>query len=663
MNTLSKMRGALVLLLLGGAWLSNLAWAEVPDRVGRIAYLSGEVQFYSEAARGWVPAELNAPVSSRNSLFTGPDGRAEVRFGSAAATLDANTQLDIPLLDDTRFQARLSRGSASFRVALIESDESYEITALPGRYQFLQAGRYRIDLEAAASSVTVFSGLANMILPSQALLVGAGKSLSINGSSYQWGAARLNALDDFATQRDDTLRASQAIRYVSPQMTGYEELDANGRWENDADYGTVWYPTTYVSSGWVPYRDGHWAYVAPWGWTWIDAAPWGFAPSHYGRWIKIGSSWAWAPGTYVKRPSYAPALVAFIGGVPGASIPLAARPELSWYPLAPWENYRPPYRHNSQHLSNINNFRIKEPPSSAMRNVENQSISVNQLHGRTELPHAAFVGSRAPGRTALPAFSPSSVRGQAAQPSVPGALPFVSSSSSSGTGRSEFGEKRSRQEPWSEPAVRGPRNPPSPVEEVGSGSRRPFNPLESAPKPLPNAMPNTAQPPAGNFRSESFGRAWQTPPALVSPQKSEPAAAFPRENRGPQPAVQPPPIQRIAPEIPAATFRRQESGPRGGAPTAVEESRPESPRNRFGASQFGTHPAPPNPSQPEIGAPRMRVEPPVARPEPRIDLPNRSRNNAPEPQREIKREPEKEHAGGFERGRLGESKGRDQGPR
>ncbi len=41
--------------------------------------------------------------------------------------------------------------------------------------------------------------------------------------------------------------------------------------------GTVWYPQS-VPTNWAPYRDGHWAYVAPWGWTWIDDAPWGFNP-------------------------------------------------------------------------------------------------------------------------------------------------------------------------------------------------------------------------------------------------------------------------------------------------------------------------------------------------------------------------------------------------
>jgi len=54
-------------------------------------------------------------------------------------------------------------------------------------------------------------------------------------------------------------------------------------------YGSVWYPN--VPPGWAPYREGHWAWVEPWGWTWVDDAPWGFAPFHYGRWVNAGGRW------------------------------------------------------------------------------------------------------------------------------------------------------------------------------------------------------------------------------------------------------------------------------------------------------------------------------------------------------------------------------------
>ena len=110
------------------------------------------------------------------------------------------------------------------------------------------------------------------------------------------------------------------------------------------EYGQVWYPP--VSPGWVPYRQGHWAYVAPWGWTWIDDAPWGFAPFHYGRWVQIGGRWAWTPGAVAvaEPPVYAPALVAFIGIGAGVALGAAlASGSIGWVPLGPREPFRPWY--------------------------------------------------------------------------------------------------------------------------------------------------------------------------------------------------------------------------------------------------------------------------------------------------------------------------------
>ena len=52
-------------------------------------------------------------------------------------------------------------------------------------------------------------------------------------------------------------------------VVGYEDLDDNGDWRDDSNYGHVWFPNR-VSTGWAPYREGHWDWVAPWGWTWVD---------------------------------------------------------------------------------------------------------------------------------------------------------------------------------------------------------------------------------------------------------------------------------------------------------------------------------------------------------------------------------------------------------
>ena len=103
-------------------------------------------------------------------------------------------------------------------------------------------------------------------------------------------------------------------RYMDRRLSYWsDDLDSYGSWSVQPEYGNVWFPRT-VAAGWVPYRDGHWAWIDPWGWTWVDDAPWGFAPFHYGRWAYFDRGWGWVPGPRTVRPVYAPALVAFVGG-------------------------------------------------------------------------------------------------------------------------------------------------------------------------------------------------------------------------------------------------------------------------------------------------------------------------------------------------------------
>lgn len=631
------------------ASLSGSALAQVPDRVGRIAYLAGDVQFYSESAQAWLPAQLNAPVSSRNSLFTGPDGRAEIRFGSTAVALDRQTQLDIQLLDDTSFRAAVPRGSVSLRVPRIEGDEAYEVTAPGADYGVLQAGRFRVDAADSGSSVTVLAGLVNAsVAGGDSVMVEPGQALSVADGRFVRHPARSNALDNWAAQRDNVHRSSRSARYVSSNMTGYEELDANGRWASDPDYGNVWYPTTYVSAGWVPYRDGRWAYVAPWGWTWIDAAPWGFAPFHYGRWVLIGHRWAWMPGAYVRRPSYAPALVGFIGGSSGGnvaiSISIGTQPAVGWYPLPPWERYRPAYAHHDVQLRNINNFSISKPPSGAWRTVEQRRVSANQAQGATVVPREAFVDSRPVRRAALSVAAPVLAAPQAA--SVPIAAPTRPAMvAPSVNGRPEPGDRRGMREaervhtdservgavvsPQTSPTSRDPRSSnsrgenregrervwtneragarqPQPATAIPQGREPVSVPRAISAQPVPAAPSTAPETRSGAFRGESRGAERQAPPVIVAPQTSPPVSA-PRVDSTSVRQFVPPPA--VSPEQPAAIPSRRERSQRAEVPT---------PRTEPGSEQR-VEPRAVQRIEPRVGPPRV---------EPRIE-PQREQQRAP----------------------------------
>ncbi len=164
--------------------------------------------------------------------------------------------------------------------------------------------------------------------------------------------------DQWNSSRDLREDQSLSARYVSREMDGYEDLDEYGSWADQPGYGQVWMPRS-VSAGWAPYHDGHWAWIAPWGWTWVDDAPWGFAPYHYGRWASFGGRWGWVPGPYGVTPLYAPALVGWIGGGRGGSgfslsFSFGNAAAVGWFPLGPREPYFPSYNVSSRYFGRVN---------------------------------------------------------------------------------------------------------------------------------------------------------------------------------------------------------------------------------------------------------------------------------------------------------------------
>lgn len=339
--------------------LSPSAWADPPARVGRLSYLSGTVSFKDASSGEWLPATLNYPVTSGDSLQTEPGSRAEIQVGSSSLSVGANTALDVVVLDDAFFHTRLARGAIIVRVRNLEQGEVYTVDAPGGTISLMRPGRYRIDTDPAGSSATlvVSRGEAQVSVSGSLLAVPEGAAANIaNGQTYTYGTANA-ASDDFdrwALARERSEDQSQSAQYLSPETTGYPDLDRYGHWQRVTDYGPLWFPAA-VAPGWAPYRFGYWAWISPWGWTWIDDAPWGFAPFHFGRWVFFNGLWAWSPGVFVTRPVFAPALVAFIGGRHfRIFLSSGVTPLVGWFPLAPGEVFIPSFNCSPLFIRRIN---------------------------------------------------------------------------------------------------------------------------------------------------------------------------------------------------------------------------------------------------------------------------------------------------------------------
>jgi len=337
---------------------------ELPARTARLAYSESAISIQLAPESPWSVAAVNTPLTAGNSLFTEPGSRAEVRLSATAIRLAEGSELEIRRLDDDVFEANVASGSVSVRVRFAQRGERY-VFATPQAVFVLDAeGTYRIDYDPVVdeSRLVVASGSAHVEGGPGRVVIPAGRSLRLAGgmepSSGLEAIPEEDEFDHWAQSRDAGWSDASTRRYVSPYVTGYEDLEANGQWSSDPDYGPVWTPSR-VGPSWSPYSDGRWANVQPWGWTWIDNAPWGYAPFHYGRWVFVRDRWSWCPGRRTDRPVYSPALVGWTGT--GSSVP---GPGASgWYPLAPWERFQPWYHASPAHLDRVNaTVRDRPPP-------------------------------------------------------------------------------------------------------------------------------------------------------------------------------------------------------------------------------------------------------------------------------------------------------------
>jgi hypothetical protein len=335
------------------------ALADPPGRVARLSFIGGSVVLRPASVDDWSLATLNYPLSIGDQVWTDRSARAELQLGSIVIRLGPLTAASVLNLDDHTVQLRVTQGAVSMRVRALDDRDVIEIDTPTGAASILRTGLYRIDVNDTGddSTVTVREGEADVAVGTTAFPLRRDQSADLIGMegtrSDIHDAVPGDDFDAWCLAREQRVVAVQATRYVSPAMVGYEDLDANGTWLVDAEYGPVWIPR--VNAGWAPYHVGHWVWAEPWGWTWIDDAPWGFAPFHYGRWAFLPArGWAWVPGTVVARPVYAPALVAFVGGSSwNVSVAVGSGP-VGWFPLGPREVFVPAYQVTPDYVQRVN---------------------------------------------------------------------------------------------------------------------------------------------------------------------------------------------------------------------------------------------------------------------------------------------------------------------
>ena len=362
-----------------------------PTRVARISYLDGAVSMQPGGDGEWGNAAKNRPVTIGDKLWVDKDSRAELQAGQAGIHVGSMTALSFLNLDANIIQMRLAEGSINFRVRELREGDLYEVDAPNMAFTVRQAGAFRVDVDETGQSarVTVIRGEGEVAAGGKTYEVHSGERAEFNGvddniESNIDRAPGPDGLDRWAQDRDLKEDNSISAKYVSREMVGYDDLDDYGSWNDEPEYGHVWYPRE-VDPGWAPYSTGYWNWVGPWGWTWVDYSPWGFAPYHYGRWAYIGSRWGWCPGPIYGAPIYGPAFVGFFGGGFSAGV--------GWFPLGYGEPFYPWFRcgRGFTERINVHNTFIRNRNVFNTNNRNFNYVNARNVRAVTVANHDTFV--------------------------------------------------------------------------------------------------------------------------------------------------------------------------------------------------------------------------------------------------------------------------------
>ena len=657
-----------------------------PGRVARLGYMQGSVSFQPAGESDWVQAVPNRPMTTGDKLWADQDSRAEVELGSAVIRLAANTGFSFLNLDDRTMQIQLTSGSLNISVQRLNRNDVLEVDTPNQAFSVLQPGRYRVEASGDGdyTVVSVREGEGESTGNGQTYTLHAGQRGTFSGAeSLNADVVEIGGPDEFdnwADSRDRRHEGSRSAQYLSQDVVGYEDLDDYGDWRNDSNYGHVWFPTR-VSAGWAPYRDGHWDWISPWGWTWVDDASWGYAPFHYGRWVTVGGRWGWVAGPVDVVPVYAPALVVFLGA---GGIGFGGN--VGWFPLGPREVYVPSYNVSRGYMNrvNISNTTVN---NTIITNVYNTTIIHNSTNitnvtyvnrnvagAVTAVPQRAFVNAQpvarvavavnaremasgpvssratvAPsresvlglransaGHVAAPPPAVASRRVIAKAPPPPPPVPFARQQQALAAHpgqplvRREVQTLRPANTPAAQPMVKlaPPGKPATP--NMGRPGNQPGNPPNAGRPGQPANMPPANRPGNQPAANERPGATIPAQPITRPEPPSRPEPTQPAPTTRPEPpsrpeATQPKPIIRPEPPSrPEATQPAPITRPEPNRPTAppARNDRPPSaqPNNR------------PEPNRPEP-APRSQTPPPSERPQQRTPPPAKTGPAAQQPQR------------------------------
>jgi hypothetical protein len=304
---------------------------EVTARVARVTLLSGTAKVRHAGSEEWEAVVVNLPVVEGDEIVTDAESRLEIQFDKYKhLRLAGDSYLKVVGLKDEGIALSVPLGTMTVRITSFDKDKGFfEIDAPKTTIAIQDEGTYRVDSGRIGDTevrVTVTNGGAARVYSDNAgFALRNGRSARIvtegvNAGEFEMGDADrfFDEFDSWAAERDrmiaQRLKDAHYDRYYDNDIYGADDLNDHGEWIYTRNYGYVWRPYRSALSHWAdwsPYRYGHWRWIPPYGWTWINDEPWGWATYHHGRWFFDDGFWYWSPYGYYRpaRSWWYPALV------------------------------------------------------------------------------------------------------------------------------------------------------------------------------------------------------------------------------------------------------------------------------------------------------------------------------------------------------------------
>jgi hypothetical protein len=599
-----------------------------PTRVARIAYVQGVLSLQPAGIDSWSEAPPNYPMISGDRIYTDQNGHAIIQNGATDVRLWGQTDVTLTNLTDQYEQIGIAEGAVRVRVYALNPGNVVEVDAPNAAIIIQQPGDYRINVyNPQASLVAVNAGSVQITGDGFNQLVEQGQAVQVVGANpVELGLVAMPPFDDldrWSIDRDHHILNSISVRYVSRDIPGYDDLDDYGAWIVTPEYGPIWYPNA-MPVGWQPYTIGHWAYINPWGYTWVDDASWGYAPFHYGRWAFIAGRWGWAPGPPTVVPVYSPALVAFVGSPGGVSVGISIGGGIgvaAWFPLGIAEPYVPWYHCTPNYVRTVNVTNINVTVIKNVTVINNYNTFINNTRTVTNVNQINVTNVNYVNRThvyAVPAstFSSGGRVQQAAvhlneqqRQQLATAPIVVSRPPAPAPQRPSLPPQQNVSRPAARPALMTPHGVAPATPAANKPALRPV----ALPKPQPaSAIKPATRPVAPNLKP--VAPETNRPATLVQPVKPTPPASNARpapttpETRPPQPnpPTKPaPPANNAKPTPPANNTHPAPTTPENHPAPTNQPMKPAQPPNN-------AKPAPPaeaRPQQPQAKTPPKEQKP------------------------------------------------------